>query len=71
MIVFLSFSTSYYIQSERYADIALVQLAQVVIRAGTSYKDHLSDAAVLLNSAMHVDPNEVHAFFVIFELKDY
>lgn len=47
-----------------------MQLAQIVIRSGTSYADYLSDAATLLNTAMHVDPNEVYSSsFVIFELK--
>ncbi|CAG9532258.1 unnamed protein product [Cercopithifilaria johnstoni] len=45
-------------QFERYADVALVQLAQIVIRFGRSYKDYLSDAAFLMNSAIDVDPNE-------------
>lgn len=65
-----SFPPFLFFQFERYADVALVQLAQIVIRSGTSYADYLSDAATLLNTAMHVDPNEVYSsFFVIFELK--
>lgn len=58
-----------YIQPERYADVALVQLAQVIIRSGNSYNDYLSDAAVLLNSAMRIDPNEVCSYpFAFFTL---
>lgn len=52
-------------QSERYADIALVQLAQIVIRSGSNYNYHLNDAAVLLNNAIHVDPNEPITHFLI------
>ncbi|EJD75230.1 TPR Domain containing protein [Loa loa] len=53
------------IKPERYADVALVQLAQIIIRSGISYDDHLNDAAVLLNSAMHLDPNEPIIHFLL------
>ncbi|VDK87885.1 unnamed protein product, partial [Litomosoides sigmodontis] len=52
-------------QYEQYADVALVQLAQVVIRSGTSYNQYLNDAAVLLNNAMHIDPNEPIIHFLM------
>ncbi|KAL3984668.1 hypothetical protein ACH3XW_35480 [Acanthocheilonema viteae] len=53
------------IQPERYADVALVQLAQVVIRYGTRYDNYLSDATVLLNNAMRIDPNEPIIHFLM------
>uniref|UniRef100_A0A158Q7D9 TPR_REGION domain-containing protein n=1 Tax=Elaeophora elaphi TaxID=1147741 RepID=A0A158Q7D9_9BILA len=53
------------IQPGRYADVALVQLAQIVMRSGTDYDDYLSDVAVLLNSAMHIDQNEPIIHFLM------
>ncbi|OZC12324.1 hypothetical protein X798_00846 [Onchocerca flexuosa] len=52
-------------EPKRYADVALVQLVQIVLRSGTSYDNYLNDAAVLLNSAMHVDPNEPMIHFLM------
>ncbi|VDK83241.1 unnamed protein product [Onchocerca ochengi] len=52
-------------EPERYADVALVQLVQIVLRSGSSYDNYLNDAAVLLNSAMHIDPNEPMIHFLM------
>ncbi|VDD88470.1 unnamed protein product [Enterobius vermicularis] len=43
--------------ADQYADVALTQLAQLVIRFA-SEEEHFSDAAAILNLAMKVDPNE-------------
>ncbi|VDK47979.1 unnamed protein product [Anisakis simplex] len=50
-------------QPERHADVALTQLAQLVIRTA-SEREHLRDAVALLNTAIHVDPNEPLTHFL-------
>ncbi|MCP9262764.1 Tetratricopeptide repeat protein 17 [Dirofilaria immitis] len=53
------------IEPERYADIALVQLAQIIIRSGSNCSDYLNDAVILLNNAIHIDPNEPITHFLM------
>uniref|UniRef100_A0A158R5W3 Tetratricopeptide repeat protein 17 n=1 Tax=Syphacia muris TaxID=451379 RepID=A0A158R5W3_9BILA len=43
--------------ADMYADVALTQLAQLIIRFST-VDEHLDDAAIILNMAMRIDPNE-------------
>lgn len=50
-------------QPERHADVALTQLAQIVMRSATR-DEHLNDVAALLNTAIHVDPNEPLTHFL-------
>uniref|UniRef100_A0A914ZLD2 Tetratricopeptide repeat protein 17 n=2 Tax=Parascaris univalens TaxID=6257 RepID=A0A914ZLD2_PARUN len=52
-----------FFQPERHADVALTQLAQIVMRTA-SRDEHLSDASALLNTAIHVDPNEPLTYFL-------
>uniref|UniRef100_A0A915PUH9 BTB domain-containing protein n=1 Tax=Setaria digitata TaxID=48799 RepID=A0A915PUH9_9BILA len=46
-------------------DVSLVQLAQIVIHSGSSYDNYLNDAAILLNNAIHIDPNEPMTHFLL------
>ncbi|MFH4984579.1 hypothetical protein AB6A40_011288 [Gnathostoma spinigerum] len=49
-----------YFEPERHADIALTQLASIILR--TAKVEHLSDVVAVLSAAMRVNPNEVRSF---------
>ncbi|VDN07175.1 unnamed protein product [Thelazia callipaeda] len=52
-------------QPERYADVALVQLAQVVIRSGINDESDLNDVVALVNKALQIDSNEPITLFLM------